>query len=56
MLLPTGIGDLGEAEGRDDLDHLLALADQDVNFTRLADDLFWTVPLLRHASLLLESV
>ena len=35
---------------------ILPLADQDIRFTKFADDLFRTVPLLRHASLLLESV
>jgi len=33
----------------------LALADQDVSLAQLADDLFWTVPLFRHAGILLKS-
>ena len=50
------MGDVGDAERIDDLDHLPALAYHDVSFTQFANDLYGTVTLLWHAGLLLGSV
>jgi hypothetical protein len=56
LLPPAVLGDVSDAESLDDLDHHLALTDRDVSLTQFADDLFGTVPQLRHAGLLLESI
>lgn len=55
-LPPAVLGDVSYAASLDDLDHHLALADRDVSLTQFADDLFGTVPLLRHDGLLPESI
>jgi hypothetical protein len=55
LLPPAIIDDVGDDEGLDDPDHLLALADQDVSLAQFADDLFGTITFLQHAGPLLES-
>jgi hypothetical protein len=55
LLPPPVIRDIGDPEGLDHVHHLFALAEQDVRFPQFPDDLFGTVPLLRHG-FLLESV
>jgi hypothetical protein len=53
LLSPAVIGDVDDAEGLDDPDHLLALPDQDITLSQFGNDLFGTVTLLRRAGLLL---
>jgi len=41
VLLPPAVtGDVGNAENLDDIEHLLALADQDVRLAQFGNDLF----------------
>jgi len=54
LLPPIVVGSISNAEGFDRIHDLLALAEQDVGFPKLADDLFGTVTLLIHSYLLLE--